>query len=515
VGDSGIQALKAFERTGNIPLALIFYGVYGTGKTSAAKAFVRDYYVHRGLFQPDATFQDVRSGSKPAEGYEGIFPPVLIVDAAVTRDIETIRDLVQNFMRTMPPAGVIKFVIFDEADRLGYDAQRALRTLLEKYPNTRTIYTTNELNKIDEAIQSRAAGGIFEFKYPDVKDVMGYLKKIAAREGVEVPEDVLGRIASESSSVREAVGKLGTEVAIRQAEKPTILPIAPPLRDPTREDIFKIITMGVMWEANRFYEEIKRQGFGVEVAKNLIAQLIREGEVYEPRHSYYARTRVIVPKEEEEVEEEKPISEEPEPIDANVHLEVDTYLEEKDGEYKIKPHEPQFSVLITSREEAEKPMEERWELTVVAFPSSKELEEWLAQGRDEYDLVESYQMAWGQEWTAIREALAMNPEPFKKWARYNLHWSPADIEWSPLAKKVYDIYHYSYTKGELEALPTNEVMLVATIKGVTKGKSKEEAIGNIIAQQAYKPAEVEALVDEVLGELESLGESAIKELEEL
>ncbi len=224
-GNSNIRKLHAFVVTGQMPLALVMHGIFGTGKTTAAKAFTRDYYIHRRLYSPDATWRDIRSGAKLAAGFEGLFPPILYVDAAITRDIDTIRGLVRDFMRTRGPKGMVKFVIFDEADRLLYDAQGVLRSLIEKFPNTRTIYTANVLNKIDPAIRSRAAGAIMEFVYPSVDEVAKYLQVLVKREGVEIPAEKLQRIARESKSLREAVGQLGSEVSLVRLEK---MPVTAP-----------------------------------------------------------------------------------------------------------------------------------------------------------------------------------------------------------------------------------------------------------------------------------------------
>ena len=255
VGDGSTEALKAFVKTGQFPLAIILFGEFGTGKTARARALIRDYYVKNGLYLPSATFRDIRSGSRLSPGYEGLFPPVLFVDAAVTRDIEFIKDTVQEFMKTVPPMGLKKFIIFDEADRLNFDAQRALRPLIEKYPNTVTIYTTNEVDKIDPAIQDRAAGAIFDVKYPGAEFVAAYLQKLALKEQAEIPLERLREIAVESESVRQAVGKLGTEIIVYRAKQappeklptipekapeklpeippPTPLPAAPPTPPPT------------------------------------------------------------------------------------------------------------------------------------------------------------------------------------------------------------------------------------------------------------------------------------------
>jgi len=573
-GDHNIQILKAFARSGNFPLAMIFYGPYGTGKTTAAKALVRDYYVLHGLYLPSATFRDVRSGTKVAPEYEGIFPPVLYVDASITRDIDTIRGLVHNFMKTVAPAGLVKFVIFDEADRLGYDAQRALRALLEKYPKTRTIYTTNELEKIDPAIRSRAAGGIFEFKYPSVEEVTKYLQKICAKEGVVIPDETLRKIAAESESVREAVGRLGTEIALKRVEEMPKVPVQPPIKPPPpapapppaeapavpaaeKPPLETLVERGSgplkygLHHGSATYINLEPLGRSIEeytgdfthvesekilenahVLRRIYKILAPEFKEYKPwgcskdyedtvylfcqehvpnapilrdnvkvqtyeynawlpyvSHSPIPMPPEKAPKIEEFVkptEEEKPVEEVPGPIEAHVHLEVDTYLKKTEkGEYKLSPHDPHYIVLFTAPSEVSKPPEERWQLTMVGIPNTAQLDEYLAKGEDFYDLAESMRMAFGTEWDAIREALKENPPPFNQFTSFHLTWKPEDIEWTPLAKKMHDIYHYKYAEEELRGIPTKELQLIAIVKGAAKGKNREELISNILAKQAY------------------------------
>ena len=214
---SASEYLKAFVKTGSIPLALVFSGDFGTGKTTAAKAFVRDYFVFRDVFSRDATFKDVAHGRKFNPELEGAWPPVLYVDATLTGNIETIRSLVLRFMRVISVRGYPKFCIFDEADRVGFSAQGALRSLLEKHPNTRTIYTTNRIESIDEAIISRASGGVFEFTKPKINEIVGYLKRILQVEQIKLTKSKLEEIAVASASVREAVGRLQQEAIVVKA----------------------------------------------------------------------------------------------------------------------------------------------------------------------------------------------------------------------------------------------------------------------------------------------------------
>lgn len=211
--------LRAFVKTNSFPLAMVFYGDYGQGKTAGAKAFVRDYYVNEKVFKPSATFKDILNGGQWTEEYEGCWPPVLYVDATLDSDVETIREKVMRFMRIRaiwnPKAEKLKkFAVFDEADRLGYAAQGALRSLLEKYPNTVTIYTTNRIESIDPAIVSRASGGVFEFRKPDKESLEKHLRWILQNEGKTLSTKTIEEITIASASVREAVGKLQQEVAV-------------------------------------------------------------------------------------------------------------------------------------------------------------------------------------------------------------------------------------------------------------------------------------------------------------
>lgn len=491
-GDHAVKALKAFVRTGNFPLAMIFYGPYGTGKTSAAKAMVRDYYVSRGLYLPSATFRDIRSATKLTPEYAergGIFSPVLYVDASVTRDIETIRSLVQEFMKIFAPGGVVKFVIFDEADRLSYDAQRALRALLEKYPNTRTVYTTNELGKIDEAIQDRASGGTFEFKYPSVQEVANYLKRLSDREGVDLAPDLYVRIATESTSIREAVGKLGTEVAIVKAEKmPTAIPTAipTPVLAPARET-----------------------GPGPEP--------IRE-------------------EEEEEVEWERFLKDYtwPEEKEVWMKLLVDGGMEaDEKGEPKKKP--PEFIVMATTVEVFDKAgrdwQAEMWSRLLSGSFGVEPMKGFLEEGETTYDLYEDSLMTWGQNPDSIKDALEENPPPFNKMGVFRIRWKPEDVSWTESARQAWDIYHHEYKPEDLRPMTLKELEVILIVKNISapvRGKEKpldvykEELIDAIVGAAAVKAFErkevatpLEELVEEAVSELESVGEAALKELEEL
>jgi DNA polymerase III delta prime subunit len=215
--------LRAYVKTGGFPLAMVFYGDYGQGKTAAARAFIRDYYVNSKVFNPSASFMDVLHSVNWMPEYEGCWSPALQIDATVTSEVEVIRERVQTFMRVRAMwnsagAKLKKFILFDEADRLGYASQGVLRSLLEKYPGTVTIYTTNRIEGVDPAIVSRASGGVFEFKKPDKEVLTKHLCDILRWEQKTLSLSTLEEIAVSSQSVREAVGRLQQEIAIGECE---------------------------------------------------------------------------------------------------------------------------------------------------------------------------------------------------------------------------------------------------------------------------------------------------------
>lgn len=207
-----IALLQAYVKTGSMPQCFVFYGEYGDGKTTAAKAMCRDFYVLRGLFHKDATFRDVTSASNITREYQGIFSPVLYIDASQfkgseTETIEEVKERIHNFMQYSIGKWP-KFCIVDEADRFGFAVQDNISSFIERYPKTRIIWITNFLDAIRDRIISRAAGGVIGFVKPDPKDVAKYLARIAKEERVKVKSADIMEIATKAPSVRDAVGML-------------------------------------------------------------------------------------------------------------------------------------------------------------------------------------------------------------------------------------------------------------------------------------------------------------------
>jgi len=69
-------------------------------------------------------------------------------------------------------------------------------------------------------------------------------------------------------------------------------------------------------------------------------------------------------------------------------------------------------------------------------------------------------------------------------------WSPEDITYDPKYSEWRDIYHYTYSRDDLEAMKVDELKRISQIKGVKIGKTKEEMIANILGIPVAPPPPV-------------------------
>lgn len=121
---------KQFEN--GITRNYIFYGSYGTGKTTLARILV-------GKYSKDKAYIELNS--------------------SLFTSIDVLRSEIDQFCRTAPileTEDEIKYVFLDEVDRISPQYQDALKAFIEKYhEKVRFILTTNHINKISQGIKSR------------------------------------------------------------------------------------------------------------------------------------------------------------------------------------------------------------------------------------------------------------------------------------------------------------------------------------------------------------------------
>jgi replication factor C subunit 3/5 len=179
--DKIITSLTQMFNGGSFP-HLLFYGGSGSGKTSTILAILNDYY-----------------GTKKKL-------MVMRLDASDDRGINSVREEIKGFAEKKNYfIKGIKLIILDEADSMTFDAQFALRRIIEKYSSsTRFCLICNYDNKIIPAIKSRCA----EFKFNPISQdhIIMKLKNVADSEKLNYDESafqVLSNIAK--GDLRKAI----------------------------------------------------------------------------------------------------------------------------------------------------------------------------------------------------------------------------------------------------------------------------------------------------------------------
>jgi len=161
---------------------MIFYGPPGTGKTTTIIACAKKIY---------------------GPNYRSM---ILELNGSDDRGINVVREQIKNFSATDSKISSlrypddtsntcpnIKLVILDEADAMTYDAQFALRRVIELYTDsTRFCLICNYLTKIIPALQSRCQ--MFRFAPINNVDHLSKVSSIIQKEGINIELNVAQRI---------------------------------------------------------------------------------------------------------------------------------------------------------------------------------------------------------------------------------------------------------------------------------------------------------------------------------
>jgi DNA polymerase-3 subunit gamma/tau len=207
--DHVTRTLKNGIQQGRTAHGYIFSGHRGIGKTTIARIL--------------AMALNCRSSDQPVtepcgicesctEIREGNSVDVIEIDAATNRGIDEIREL-REAARYRPARDRFKIYILDEAHQITDAAFNALLKTLEEPPSHVVfMLATTQPEDIPQTIRSRCQH--FSFRAVRFEEILGQLKDLSSREGIDADEDALALLAEAGDgSMRDALSILDQAIA--------------------------------------------------------------------------------------------------------------------------------------------------------------------------------------------------------------------------------------------------------------------------------------------------------------
>lgn len=273
VGQSHITStLKNAIARGQLAHAYLFCGPRGVGKTTCARIFAKAINcLSPRDNEPCGECESCRAFD------EGRSMNVHELDAASNNSVDDIRALTEQ-VRVPPQIGRYSVYIIDEVHMLSQAAFNAfLKTLEEPPAHAIFILATTEKHKILPTILSRCQ--IYDFNRIRVEDAVGYLKHIAANEGIEYDDESLNLIAAKADGgMRDALSMFDKAVAFC-GNRLDFRDVARTLNVLDYDTYFRLTDMAAAGDyrsALVMFDEVLRKGFSAQTFTGGLAAHLRD-----------------------------------------------------------------------------------------------------------------------------------------------------------------------------------------------------------------------------------------------
>lgn len=201
VGQENIaRTLKNSIKRGQLAHAYLFCGPRGVGKTSTARIFAKTI----NCMNPGPDMEPCGQCESCLSFTEGRSYCIHELDAASNNGVDDIKALIDQ-VRIPPQTGKYSVYIIDEVHMLSSSAFNAfLKTLEEPPAYAIFILATTEKHKILPTILSRCQ--TYDFNRISIEGIVGNLKSIAGKEGVDIDDESLHVIAMKADgAMRDAL----------------------------------------------------------------------------------------------------------------------------------------------------------------------------------------------------------------------------------------------------------------------------------------------------------------------
>ena len=278
------RTLKNAIEQGRTAHGYIFSGHRGIGKTTVARIL--------------AMALNCRSSDKPVtepcgvcesctEIRAGNSVDVIEIDAATNRGIDEIREL-REAARYRPARDRFKIYILDEAHQITDAAFNALLKTLEEPPSHVVfMLATTQPEDIPQTIRSRCQH--FSFRAVRFEEILGQLKDLVGREGIEADEDALALLAEAGDgSIRDALSILDQAIACCDGRltAETVRQLAGAAPSTVLEEVMQAVARSASEEVLRLVDRLISEGHSpahfarqmVRFLRNTVVAKIAGGE---------------------------------------------------------------------------------------------------------------------------------------------------------------------------------------------------------------------------------------------
>jgi replication factor C small subunit len=176
-----LSHLRSFAAQKNVPHMIVF-GPHGTGKSVSIECMARELYGE--YWQENMTVlsaADLFAQGKAYLEQDERFSHIFQKDASL---INNVKYIIKWYSSIRPLDAEFKLMVFESAEHLTFEAQQALRRIMERFSSTcRFVLCTTNPSSIIPAISSRCLP-LF-FAPLSSEEIQAHLQAIMAKEGIE------------------------------------------------------------------------------------------------------------------------------------------------------------------------------------------------------------------------------------------------------------------------------------------------------------------------------------------
>lgn len=253
--------------------AYIFYGLHGSGKTTAAKIFSKAINC---LNPIDG--EPCNKCESCEEFKKGINSDIYEIDAASNNKVEDVAKI-KDILKYSPQRNK-KVFIFDEAHMLSKAAWNSLLTTIEEAPkNVTFIFCSTELQKFPDTILSRCMK--LAFTSISQKDILDNLIDVCNKENIKFEENSLKILSKISNgSMRDALSHLEKCIAFGDLTEENISNMLGVVDQANVFEIIKQIMLGNVEKSLKVIDDLFFLGKDMYVLAQDIVEGFRDIYVY-------------------------------------------------------------------------------------------------------------------------------------------------------------------------------------------------------------------------------------------